>query len=118
MKRCMIVDDSKIVRKMLRSILEKQGLDVLEAEDGNAALEQVRHAPVDVMILDSAMPGIDGIECLKAIRADIAIKQPRIIFCALESDIEAIRDAGADGYVMKPFDNATIGEKIASLQLT
>ncbi|MBX9726147.1 MAG: response regulator, partial [Rickettsiales bacterium] len=70
MKTCLIVDDSKIVRKVVRRIVEVLGFDILEAENGREAVDQCRAHAVDVIILDWNMPVMDGMECMKEIRAD------------------------------------------------
>ena len=118
MKTCLIVDDSKIVRKVVRRIVEGLGFAVLEAEHGQDAVAQVRNNAVDVMILDWNMPVMDGLECMKEIRADSAIVQPKIIFCTTENEFSKIQQAitaGADEYVMKPFDEAIIAGKMRQL---
>lgn len=118
MKTCLIVDDSKIVRKVVRKIVENLGFNVLEAEDGKVAVDQVRANAVDVIILDWNMPVMDGLECMKTLRADSSITQPKIIFCTTENDFEKIQTAivsGADEYVMKPFDEAIIADKMRQI---
>jgi len=118
MTTCLIVDDSKIVRKVVRRIVEVFGFIILEAENGREALEQARATAVDVMILDWNMPVMDGMECMKAIRADTEIHQPKIIFCTTENEFNKIQQAmmnGADEYVMKPFDEAIIAGKLSQL---
>lgn len=118
MKRCLVVDDSKIVRKVVRKIIENLGFEVVEAEDGKAAVEQLRATPVDFMILDWNMPVMDGLECMKTLRADTGITQPKIIFCTTENDFSKIQTAimaGADEYVMKPFDESIIAGKLRQL---
>jgi two-component system chemotaxis response regulator CheY len=119
MKTCLIVDDSKIVRKVVRRIVEVLGFNILEAENGKEAVEQVRANAVDVIILDWNMPVMDGMECMKEIRADPSIvNQPKIIFCTTENEFSKIQQAimnGADEYVMKPFDEAIISGKLVQL---
>jgi two-component system chemotaxis response regulator CheY len=118
MKTCLIVDDSKIVRKVVRSIVEQLGFLVIEAEDGQVAVAQVKANAVDVIILDWNMPVMDGLECMKQIRADTAIAQPKIIFCTTENEFSKIQQAmtaGADEYVMKPFDESIIAGKMRQL---
>lgn len=118
MTTCLIVDDSKIVRKVVRRIVEVFGFTILEAENGREALDQVRANTVDVMILDWNMPVMDGMECMKAIRADTELNQPKIIFCTTENEFNKIQQAmmnGADEYVMKPFDEAIIAGKLSQL---
>jgi two-component system chemotaxis response regulator CheY len=120
MKTCLVVDDSKIVRKVVRRIVEHLGFAVSEAENGHAAFEHVKTHPVDVMILDWNMPIMDGLECMKAIRADGQLAQPKIIFCTTENEFNKIEQAitsGADEYVMKPFDETIIASKLSQLGL-
>ncbi len=116
--KCLVVDDSKIVRKVVRKIVENLGFEVVEAEDGKAAIDQAKAAPIDVMILDWNMPVMDGLECMKQLRADSSVHQPKIIFCTTENDFSKIQTAmmaGADEYVMKPFDEAIIAGKLRQL---
>lgn len=118
MTTCLIVDDSKIVRKVVRRIVEVFGFTILEAEDGKQAVDQARANTVDVIILDWNMPVMDGMECMKTIRADPSIHQPKIIFCTTENEFSKIQMAmmnGADEYVMKPFDEAIIAGKLSQL---
>lgn len=121
MKTCLVVDDSKIVRKVVRKIVEGLGFSVLEAEDGQQAVEQVRFNKIDVIILDWNMPVMDGLTCMKEIRADANIEpQPTIIFCTTENEFSKIQEAvmnGANEYVMKPFDEAIIAGKLRQLGL-
>lgn len=118
MKTCLVVDDSKVVRKVVRKIVENLGFAVLEAEHGEEALAAVHAQAVDVMVLDWNMPVMDGLACMQAIRADSAIAQPKIIFCTTENDFEKIQTAmlsGADEYVMKPFDQEIIAGKMRQI---
>jgi two-component system chemotaxis response regulator CheY len=118
-KTCLIVDDSKIVRKVIHRIVEVLGFTIIEAENGQEAVDQVRAQQVDVIILDWNMPVMDGMEAMKVIRADPSIVvQPKIIFCTTENEFEKIQQAiinGADEYVMKPFDEAIIKGKMIQL---
>jgi two-component system chemotaxis response regulator CheY len=120
-KTCLVVDDSKIVRKVVRKIVETLGFAVLEAEDGQQAVEQVRFNKVDVIILDWNMPVMDGLTCMQTIRGDANIDpQPIIIFCTTENEFSKIQQAvmaGANEYVMKPFDEAIIAGKLRQLGL-
>lgn len=118
MTTCLIVDDSKIVRKVVRRIVEAFGFTILEAENGQEAVDHARANSVDVVILDWNMPVMDGLECMKQIRADPAVHQPKIIFCTTENEFGKIQQAmmnGADEYVMKPFDEAIIAGKLRQL---
>jgi two-component system, chemotaxis family, chemotaxis protein CheY len=118
MKTCLIVDDSKIVRKVVRRIVEPLGFNILEAENGREAVDLTRANHVDVIILDWNMPVMDGMECMKEIRADASLNQPKIIFCTTENEFSKIQMAimnGADEYVMKPFDETIIAGKMVQL---
>lgn len=107
MKSCLIVDDSSVVRKVARRILEDIDFIVDEAEDGQEAFDKCRQEMPDVILLDWQMPVMGGIEFLKLLRAYVGAHQPRVIYCLTEADIGQLalaRKAGADDFVMKPFD--------------
>jgi two-component system chemotaxis response regulator CheY len=115
MRSCLVVDDSKVIRKVARHILETLDFAVDEAEDGREALSRCEAAMPDVILLDWNMPVMSGMEFLRALRqADLPV-QPKVVFCTTENDIAHIRaaiDAGADEYVMKPFDRDTLQSKL------
>lgn len=116
MKRLMLVDDSRAVRLAARRMLALYGWEILEAEHGTAALEQLRQAGgVDVILLDWNMPVMDGLALLQAVRADRSLPQPKIVMCTTENErakiVQAIQ-AGADEYIMKPFTEEIIREKL------
>ena len=115
MKSCLVVDDSKVIRKVARHILETLEFTVDEAEDGREALSRCEQHMPDVVLLDWNMPVMSGMEFLRALRqADVA-NQPKVVFCTTENDLAHIRaaiDAGADEYVMKPFDRETLQSKL------
>lgn len=120
MKSCLIVDDSRIVRKVVRRIIEPHGFTIYEAEHGLDALHVLAGHPVDVILLDWNMPVMDGLEFLKALRSDETLQQPKVIFCTTENEfakIEAAMLAGADEYVMKPFDEPIIVGKLEQLNI-
>ena len=115
MKSCLIVDDSKVIRKVARHILETLDFAVDEAEDGRVALDRCGAAMPDVILLDWNMPVMSGMEFLRALRTSDVSPQPKVVFCTTENDIAHIRaaiDAGADEYVMKPFDRDTLQAKL------
>lgn len=114
MKSCLVVDDSKVIRKVARHILESMKFDVAEAADGKEALDQVRDLTPDVILLDWNMPIMSGMDFLLAYRST-AGSTAKVIFCTTENGIGHIRaaiDAGADEYVMKPFDRETLESKL------
>ncbi len=115
MKSCLVVDDSKVIRKVARHILETLNFTVDEAEDGRQALDRVGEQMPDVVLLDWNMPVMNGMEFLKNLRRTNFAAQPKVVFCTTENDAAHIRaaiDAGADEYVMKPFDRETLESKL------
>lgn len=115
MSDCLIVEDSSTVRKAIRRILEDLPFSIREAEDGSIALEACKAAMPDVIILDWNMPVMNGIEFLEELRKLEKGNSPKVIFCTTENDIKHIRRAlmaGADEYIMKPFDKNIIQEKL------
>ena len=116
MKLCLVVDDSRVVRKVERRILEDLGFEVAEAADGVEALAWVRTAMPDVVLLDWHMPTMSGLEFLRRLRKEPGGATPRVVFCSVESDLDRIREAldeGADEYIMKPFDGDIVASKLA-----
>lgn len=117
---CMVVDDSKIVRRVSRGIMEKLGYDVVEAEDGQRALSVFNENMPALIMLDWHMPVMNGIEFLKALRAQENGKEAVIIFCTTETQMDCIQDAitsGANEYIMKPFDEEIVRGKLEQLGL-
>ena len=115
MKSCLVVDDSKVIRKVARHILETLNFSVEEAEDGREALSRCEARMPDVVLLDWNMPVMGGIEFLRRLRESAFGSQPKVVFCTTENDAAHIRaaiDAGADEYVMKPFDRETLESKL------
>jgi two-component system chemotaxis response regulator CheY len=115
MKSCLIVDDSKVIRKVARHILETLQFNVSEAVDGDEALKFCANDNPDVILLDWNMPVMSGMEFLRAYRASAAQQGAKVIFCTTENGIAHIQaaiDAGADEYVMKPFDRETLENKL------
>ena len=115
MRSCLVVDDSKVIRKVARHILETLNFSVDEAEDGREALSRCEAAMPDVILLDWNMPVMSGMEFLRALRQARIGVQPKVVFCTTENDIAHIRaaiEAGADEYVMKPFDRDTLHTKL------
>jgi two-component system, chemotaxis family, chemotaxis protein CheY len=114
-KTCLVVDDSKVIRKVARHILETLDYSVSEAGDGREALAMCAAGPPDVILLDWNMPVMSGIEFLRAIGEEGHAKRPKIVFCTTENGsahIKAAIDAGADEYIMKPFDRETLEAKL------
>ncbi len=119
-KTCLVVDDSAVVRKVARRILEKLGFEVREAADGQQALEAVRAEMPRAVLLDRNMPVLDGIGFLKALRAEYGPDDPIVVMCTTEAAMDRILEgieAGAQEYVMKPFDEGIIADKLAQVGL-
>jgi two-component system chemotaxis response regulator CheY len=115
MRSCLVVDDSKVIRKVARHILETLNFSVDEAEDGREALTRCDASMPDVILLDWNMPVMGGMEFLRALRQSGKPTQPKVVFCTTENDLSHIRaaiEAGADEYVMKPFDRETLHSKL------
>lgn len=115
MKTCLVVDDSKVIRKVARHILETLDFDVREAGDGQEALDACSQQSPDVILLDWNMPVMSGMDFLRALRQTDGGDAPKVVFCTTENGLGHIRaaiDAGADEYVMKPFDRETLESKL------
>ena len=115
MKSCLVVDDSKVIRKVARHILETLQFEVQEAGDGREALDICARSQPDVILLDWNMPVMSGMDFLRALRQSEGGTQPKVVFCTTENGMAYIRaaiEAGADEYVMKPFDRETLESKL------
>ena len=119
-RTCLVVDDSRVVRKVARRILESNGFAVTEAADGQIALDACRAALPDCILLDWNMPVMDGITFLKALRKEFGPDDPPVVVCTTENDlrhIEAAISSGAQEYIMKPFDEDILTGKFAQVGL-
>lgn len=120
MKSCLVVDDSRVVRKVARRIAEDLGFSCEEAEDGQKACEACEASMPDAILLDWNMPVMSGIEFLEALRKMENGTHPKVIFCTTENDMEHIKramEAGANEYIMKPFDSDIIESKFSQIGL-
>ncbi len=117
-RTCLIVDDSRIIRKVARRILEDLAFEVQEAADGAEALEVCVAAMPHVVLLDWQMPIMDGMTFLGRLRALPDGREPKVLFCSVETRADRIAEAlsaGADEYVMKPFDGDILQSKLAEV---
>ncbi len=118
MKKCLVVDDSRVVRKVARRILEELKFECDEAEDGQKAYEYCQNQMPDIILLDWNMPVMSGIEFLEKLRLMEDGTQPKVVFCTTENDMDHIQRAiasGADEYIMKPFDAEIIKGKFTQI---
>jgi two-component system chemotaxis response regulator CheY len=118
MKTCLIVDDSKVVRKVARKILEDLGFICAEAEDGQQALDACMVQMPEAILLDWNMPVMNGIEFLRKLRAAPKGDVPKVVFCTTENDFSFIQEAltaGANEYIMKPFDSEIVQSKFMQI---
>ena len=120
MKSCLIVDDSRVIRMVARKILEELQFDTFEAADGKEALDSCVQKMPDAVLLDWNMPVMDGLEFLRELRRMSGGDAPIVVFCTTENDLDHIRkamEAGANEYIMKPFDSEIIQSKFAQVGL-
>ena len=120
MKSCLVVDDSRVVRKVARRIAEDLGFSCAEAEDGQKAYEACQSGMPDAILLDWNMPVMSGIEFLEKLRKMPNGQQPKVVFCTTENDMNHIQraiQAGANEYIMKPFDSEIIQSKFIQIGL-
>ena len=118
--RALIVDDSRFVRSYLRGLLEKKGGQCEEAADGQSGLDRLRSSPpFDLVLLDWNMPVMNGLDMLRQLRAE-GFTGMKVLMVTTEAENDYITralDAGADEYLMKPFDSEAFDEKLAMLGL-
>ncbi|MEM8985481.1 MAG: response regulator [Pseudomonadota bacterium] len=120
MKTCLVVDDSRVIRKVARRILEDLQFDIAEAADGQEALDTCRQAMPDAILLDWNMPVMNGIDFLRALRQEQGGADPVVVFCTTENDANHITEAieaGANEYIMKPFDGDILEAKFSEVGL-
>ena len=120
MKTCLVVDDSSVIRKIARRILEEMNFHIVEAEDGEQALEICKRELPEAVLLDWNMPVMDGYEFLRSLRQLPDGDRPKVVFCTTENGMDHIAralDAGANEYIMKPFDKDIIAAKFQEVGL-
>jgi two-component system, chemotaxis family, chemotaxis protein CheY len=120
MKTCLVVDDSSVIRKVARRILEGLEFQIAEAENGEEAFEACRRRLPDAILLDWNMPKMDGYDFLRLLRRLPGGDGPKVVFCTTENDVAHIAralHAGADEYIMKPFDKEIVEAKFQEVGL-
>jgi two-component system, chemotaxis family, chemotaxis protein CheY len=114
--KILVVDDFSTMRRIVRNLLKELGYtNVDEAEDGVAALQKLKGSNFQFVVTDWNMPNMTGIELLRAIRADVALKSLPVLMITAEAKKENIIEAaqsGASGYIVKPFTAGTLEEKL------
>ena len=119
--RALVIDDSRTVRTIIKKVLDEVGLEVVEAANGREGLDQLRLAgDVDLILVDWNMPEMDGLEFIKAVRADRAYDPVRIVMVTTETELEQVvraLAAGANEYVMKPFAKEILVAKLSLLDV-
>ena len=120
MKHCLVVDDSRVIRKVACTIMEGFDFETGEAEDGSAALSACRQRMPELILLDWNIPNSNVYEFLRALRREQNGSHPVVVFCTTENNVNRISDAmmaGANDYVLKPYDRKTIAEKLGQIGL-
>jgi two-component system chemotaxis response regulator CheY len=119
--RALVIDDSRAVRIIIGNILREIGMEVLEAANGLEALEQLKRSPdLELLLVDWNMPEMDGFDFLRAVRAQRAYDQVRILMVTSEVQGEQVTralGAGANDYLMKPFDKDMLVAKLSLLDV-
>ena len=117
---CLVVDDSRAIRRVAGDMLTRLGFKVAEAEHGAAAVAFCQTTVPDFVLLDWNMPEMDGITCLRALRAMDLNPRPVVVMCTTENSVSKIREAleaGADEYIMKPYDQEVLLDKLVQVGL-
>ena len=119
--KAIVIDDSKAIRSILTKYLQELGFEVVEASDGNQALDHLKGGgEVAVAMVDWNMPNMDGYDFIQAVRANKAYDNTRLVMVTTETEMSQVTkalEAGADEYVMKPFTKEMIVEKLDMLGL-
>lgn len=114
--KILVVDDFSTMRRIIRNLLRDLGFtNTHEADDGNTALPLLQSGNFDFLVTDWNMPGMQGIDLLKAVRKDEKLKKMPVLMVTAESKREQIIEAaqaGVNGYIVKPFTAATLNEKL------
>lgn len=120
--RALIVDDSKTIRMILKQALHEFGFEVTEASDGEEGLRRLRENPnTDVITVDWNMPVMDGLSFVHAVRSDPNLDQLPLIMVTTRNDLQQVTEAleaGANEYIMKPFDEEILREKLQLMGLS
>ncbi len=119
-RSCLVVDDSSAIRRIVATLFRDLNFEVSEAPTGMHAVEHCKTSVPDVVMLDWNMPIMDGITCLRELRAMDMPKRPVVVMCTTENQLSKIQEAlsaGADEYIMKPFNRDVLLDKLTQLDL-
>jgi CheY-like chemotaxis protein len=117
-EQVLVVEDNATGAKLIAYLLKAHGYEVTVANDAKTALAAIRRRHPDVVLMDVQLPGVDGLEIVRQLRADVVSRQPLIIAVtayAMKGDKERALTAGCDGYITKPIDTRTLPAAIAQL---
>lgn len=120
MKRCMFVDDSSVIRKVAKRILGGPDMIVIEAATGRDAIDMCDADMPDIIVIDAALPDMSTVDIISRIRAIQTAVVPQIAICLTEVDVGAImraKRAGAQGYILKPFNRAQLLERFRAMSM-
>ena len=118
--RALVIDDSRTVRAIIGKILREAGLEVIEAANGREGLERLQQLGAELVLVDWNMPEMDGLEFIRAVRADRTYDAVRIMMVTTETEQEQViraLDAGANEYLMKPFTKEVLIAKLSLLDV-
>lgn len=118
-RKALVVDDSPTVRKVQKLLMDREGYQVFTAEDGFEAFRIARTVLPDVVLLDVAMPRMDGVECCRRIKKDQELAGVTVIMVTGKEELKQLREAyaaGCDGYLVKPLDAKELVVKISSIE--
>lgn len=119
MKRCLFVDDSAVIRKVAKRILSGLDLQIMEASTGFDAIALCAGDMPEIIVVDSALPDMTSVEFIRRVRGIDSPVKPQIAVCLTEVDVGAImraKRAGAQGYLLKPFDRPQLLDRFRVLQ--
>ena len=114
----LVADDDPLIRELIQFRLERSGYEVVVAEDGDQALKIARERSPDLVVLDVMMPGLNGYEVTRSLRADVETKRILVILLTArvqEADVAQGFDAGADDYLTKPFSPQELRARVQAI---
>jgi len=121
MKRCLVADNSEVIRKVARHFLEADGFEVLEAENATTALALCKQKAPDIVVLDWRLAGMTTLEFMSALRFSGSQKRPYVIYFTTDNDpaeLGRMFTAGVDNFLLKPFDRNSWSEKFSEIRLS